>query len=296
MLSFIIKYITNRVFKDNQWNRFGVEDPYYEYIPIDIGKKDKVKYKRIARRIPDGLSKNDEKILHKVKKKAYRYDMWFSFLGVKFGFSNVVGIIPIFGTIISSYWSLTLVQTARQLDNRLPLDLQLLFLLNILIDFLLGLIPIVGDLVEIGYKSNLRNFLLLEKHLTRVGQKNMGIIGADDVRPSFINDKIQPFVEEKIKPGAVKAGEQIKSYIHSGSDSLMHNSLRSLPATVKAHLTTVTTSSYEIPKRDNVAHKNDSSPEDTKSIRSLSSSLGKKVDTVDSESTDEKFLKHHIVN
>lgn len=59
----------------------------------------------------------------------------FLFLGIKFGFTNIVGIIPIAGTIVSTYWSLTLLQTARQLDDGLPLDLQLLFLLNIVIDF-----------------------------------------------------------------------------------------------------------------------------------------------------------------
>lgn len=294
MSSFVIKYITNRIFKDNQWTRFGVEDPYYEYVPIDVGKNEKVKYKKTPRRVPDGLSKNDETILHNVKKKAYRYDMWFSFLGIKFGFANIVGIIPIAGTIVSTYWSLTLLQTARQLDDGLPLDLQLLFLLNIVIDFLLGLIPIVGDLVEVGYKSNLRNFLLLEKHLTRVGEKNMGIIGEDEVRPNFVNDKIQPFVDTKVKPGAIKAGEQIKSYIHSGSESPNVAALRSLPATTQAHPTTVTTSSYESPlslKGD----RNDKSSEDTKSIRSLSSTLGKKVNYVDLDE-DEKFLSHHVIN
>lgn len=70
MSSFVIKYITNRVFRDNQWTKFGVEDPYYEYVPIDVGKNDKVKYKKIPRRVPDGLSKTDETILHKVKKKG----------------------------------------------------------------------------------------------------------------------------------------------------------------------------------------------------------------------------------
>lgn len=272
MSSFVIKYITNRILKDNQWNRFGVEDPYYEFVPIGVDKNEKTKYKKITRRIPDGLTKRDEAILHRVKKKAYRYDMWFSFLGVKFGFSNVVGLVPILGTIVSSYWSLTILQTARKLDDGMPLDLQLLFLLNILIDFLLGLIPIVGDLVEVGYKANLRNFLLLEKHLTRVGQKNMGVISADEVRPSFINDKVQPFVDEKVKPGAIKAGEQIKSYIHSASDST--SSLHSLQATTQAHPTTVTTSSYQSslsPRRDDTTLSNGRHNEDAVSMKSLSS-------------------------
>ncbi|ODV77982.1 uncharacterized protein CANTADRAFT_38893, partial [Suhomyces tanzawaensis NRRL Y-17324] len=211
MASFILKYFTNRILKDNQLNRFGVEDPYHEYIPSDASGRGKLK--KIPRRIPEGLSANDIGVLNQFKKKAYRYDMWFGFLGVKFGWTNIVGVVPVVGTIISTYWSLGLLVLARRLDDGFPLDLQLLFVFNILVDFCLGLIPIVGDLIEIGYKSNSRNYLLLEKHLIRVGEKNKGLISKEEVRPGFINDKIQPFVDENVKPGALKAGEHLKSLI-----------------------------------------------------------------------------------
>lgn len=220
MSSFIVKFVANRLLKDNQWNKFGVEDPYYEYVPVHVNEKTGVtKYKKVSRRVPQGLSANDEKILNLVRTRAYRYDMWFQFLGVKFGWTNIVGFVPIVGTVISTYWSLGLLWLARQLDDGLPLDLQLLYLLNIVIDFLLGLIPFVGDLIEVGYKTNLRNFLLLEKHLDRVGQKNMGLISPAEVRPGFINDKVQPVVDDSIVPGAKKAGLKIKHFVndHTGS-------------------------------------------------------------------------------
>lgn len=214
MSGILVKFIYNRLLRDNQWNKFGVEDPYYEYVPLHKDANGVPnKYKRVPRRIPDGISDNDLKILTQVKKKAYRYDMWFNVFGVKVGWSNVVGVVPVFGTIVSTYWSFNLYLISRKLDDGLPLDIQLLFFINIIIDFLLLLIPIVGDLIEIGYKANLRNFLLIEKHLVKVGEKNMGLISAEEVRPNFINDKIQPLVDETIKPGAVKAGESIKSFV-----------------------------------------------------------------------------------
>lgn len=208
MSSFILKYITNRLLKDNQWNRLGVEDPYHEYVEATttLGK---VYEKKIPRRIPDGLSINDTKILQTFKNKAYRYDMWFSVLGVKFGWTNIVGIIPVVGTIVSTYWSLKLLWMTRSLDDGFPLDLQLLFILNIGIDFLLGLIPFVGDIIEIGYKSNSRNYLLLEKHLVRVGMKNQGLITEDEVRSNYINNNIQPVLNEKVIPSMQHAGEKI---------------------------------------------------------------------------------------
>lgn len=38
---------------------------------------------------------------------------------------------------------------------------------NVMLDFGLGLIPIVGDLINIAYKANTRNCILLEEHLKR---------------------------------------------------------------------------------------------------------------------------------
>ncbi len=40
-------------------------------------------------------------------------------------------------------------------------------LMNISLDFGLGLIPIIGDLINIAYKCNSRNSLLLERYLTK---------------------------------------------------------------------------------------------------------------------------------
>lgn len=228
MLSWIFKYIAKRVLNDNQLNRIGVEDPYYEYLPV--GKPATItdsgapapnqKYKKVPRRIPEGLSKNDIGVLQAFKKSATRYDMWFSVFGIKFGWTNIVGFVPVVGPIVSAYWSLSLLMLARSLDDGFPLDLHLLFIFNILVDFALGWIPFVGELIGIGYKTNLRNYLLLDKHLYRVGQKNLGRIPKDEVRPGYINDKIQPVFEEKIAPGAAKVGayasDQIKSLISKG--------------------------------------------------------------------------------
>ena len=36
--------------------------------------------------------------------------------------------------------------------------------LNAALDMLVGLVPILGDLVDVGWKANLRNLALLERH------------------------------------------------------------------------------------------------------------------------------------
>ncbi|CUM68420.1 uncharacterized protein PRCAT00006143001 [Priceomyces carsonii] len=248
MSSAVIKFVTNRLLKDNQWNRLGMEDPYYEHVLVAQG--DHPKYRKVQRRIPDGLCSKDLDVLSKFRKRAYRYDMWFSFAGVKFGWANIIGLVPILGQLVNIYWSITLLQLARTLDEGLPLDIQLIFIINVLIDFLLGLIPIVGDLIVLGYKANLRNYLVLEKHLERVGQKNLGLIEADEVRPGFINEKVQPLMEKKVLPAAAKTGESIKEFIAnhahssatksqgSGSDSEKDTSFASSASTGATSFTT----------------------------------------------------------
>ncbi|KAI3405664.2 hypothetical protein KGF56_001682 [Candida oxycetoniae] len=295
MSSFILKWIVNRLLKDNQWNKFGVEDPYYENVVIKVKKNGEKKYKKVPRKIPEGVSQNDGQILEIFKKRAYRYDYWFSIFGVSFGWSNIVSIVPIVGTIVQTYWSLGLLWLAKKLEDGLPLDLQLLFLLNIVIDFALGLVPVIGSLVEIGYKGNSRNYLLLEKHLVRVGEKNRGIISEGEVRPGFINDKVQPFVDEAydqkikpfvdetLKPEVIKAGGQIlellnrkprSSSISSDASSIDRKS--SGAYTTQTSNTTVTAS---VPPRDEKTIKEKvggkpqdlTSNDDSASIRSIKS-------------------------
>lgn len=256
MSSFVFKYIANRIFRDNQWNRFGVEDPYYEYVPIGVTSKGDKKLKKIPRRIPDGITENDLNVLQTFKKRAYRYDYWFKILGVNFGWTNIVSVIPVVGTIVATFWSLQLLWITKNLDNGFPLDLQILFLVNIAIDFGLGLIPFVGSLVEIGYKANSRNYLLLEKHLTRVGELNLGIISKDEVRPGFINDKVQPFVDNTLKPGAIKAGEQAYGLWNRNSKNILETA-SSLSSAITGKTTsagtddtTITPSTDETLKKD----------------------------------------------
>ncbi|CAH2354875.1 hypothetical protein CLIB1423_19S01860 [[Candida] railenensis] len=281
MSQFVFKYLANRLLRDNQLNKFGVEDPYYEYIPLDEQGK---RTKKVKRRTPAGLSTKDIDVLDTLRKKAYRYDMWFNFLGVKFGWSNVVGIIPIAGSIVATYWSLTMLVAARQLEDGLPLDIHFIFIFNVLIDFLLGLIPIVGDLIEIGYKANSRNFLLIEKHLERVGQKNLGLIEPNEVRPSFINDKVQPVFEEKIVPGTIKAGEQIKNFVNdqynsiqkkkkSTSNTSLNTSSVRPGSSASASATTQTSSHTVLPHSVDTADSTavNSFEDDSKSIKSVKS-------------------------
>ena len=53
----------------------------------------------LQRELPPGLSNRDAKILRKVKKRAYHLDKGFSIGGFRFGWSFIIGIIPMVGDV-----------------------------------------------------------------------------------------------------------------------------------------------------------------------------------------------------
>jgi hypothetical protein len=81
---------------------------------------------------------------------------------IRFGLDAIVGLIPGIGDISTPVFAaLLLLQAVRM---RLPLVVQARMVLNAAIDMLVGLVPILGDLVDVGWKANLRNLALLERH------------------------------------------------------------------------------------------------------------------------------------
>lgn len=81
---------------------------------------------------------------------------------IRFGLDAIVGLIPGIGDISTPVFAaLLLLQAVRM---RLPLVVQARMVFNAALDMLMGLVPILGDLVDIGWKANLRNLDLLERH------------------------------------------------------------------------------------------------------------------------------------
>lgn len=81
---------------------------------------------------------------------------------LRIGLDAILGLIPgggdIAGAALSGYIVLT---AARHGASRAVIGRMLL---NVLLDTTIGAIPILGDLFDVAYKSNLRNVALLERH------------------------------------------------------------------------------------------------------------------------------------
>lgn len=104
-------------------------------------------------------------MLNSVKRKAYRLDLQLSVCGFRLGWAGVIGLIPWLGDIIGFLLALQLVHKADNIEGGVPAGIRLKMISNIIWDFVMGLIPLVGDFMNILYKCNSRNFILLEKHL-----------------------------------------------------------------------------------------------------------------------------------
>lgn len=164
----------------------GDKDPYFaEVVNPRTGKKKKVK-----KQVPDYIPEQDALILAKVRSRAYKLDMClFNFLGIRFGWSSVVGIIPMIGDALDLALAYLLVQKCRQVKCGLASGVVMMMWLNILLDFGIGLIPFIGDLVDASFKANTRNLRLLEKELDKAYKPKAQQDAEELMRPE---DRPQP--------------------------------------------------------------------------------------------------------
>lgn len=140
-------------------------DPYFEEIPENELHFYQRKGAKRKRKLPEFIPKHELKILQSVKRKAYRLDLQLSICGLRIGWAGVIGLIPWIGDILAFFFALQLVNKANSIEGGLPPSIRLKMISNCITDFLIGLIPFVGDFINVLYKCNSRNFIMLEKHL-----------------------------------------------------------------------------------------------------------------------------------
>jgi len=179
----LAKIIAKKILGETAKNHFGKEDPYFETVPATrLNGKRKKKGKKLPKAIPPGISENDAKVLTKVKRRAYRLDMClFSFLGIRFGWGSVIGLVPAIGDALDMFMALMVVKTCDGVDGKLDPNVRNKMILNVILDFVVGLIPFLGDLADAVYKCNTRNAILLEEFLRKRGQLALKRQGTQNV-------------------------------------------------------------------------------------------------------------------
>jgi len=85
-------------------------------------------------------------------------------LPFSFGIDAIVGtLLPLAGDVLGLVFGLYVVLLSMQFG--LPAAALGKMFINVIIDALVGIIPIIGDLVDLAFKANLRNLSILEDHL-----------------------------------------------------------------------------------------------------------------------------------
>jgi hypothetical protein len=91
---------------------------------------------------------------------------------IRFGWDPIIGLMPWAGDVLTALMSFALIAQAYQM--RIPRVVQLRMVLNIGIDVVLGIVPFVGDIADVFWKSNAQNLALIERHARQPGPASSG--------------------------------------------------------------------------------------------------------------------------
>jgi hypothetical protein len=105
--------------------------------------------------------------LARIERLVETLDTWFAIPGTKIrvGLDSIVGLLPGVGDTVMLLASLHIVERLSRLG--LPEMVRLRMYANVLIDFFVGAIPVLGDLFDVAFKANVRNLELARRHLNR---------------------------------------------------------------------------------------------------------------------------------
>ena len=113
------------------------------------------------------IEQNMEFELARLRTIARRMDALFYVPGtrISIGLDNILGIIPLIGDMLCLGPSVWMVWKAHKLGAT-PGTLAYMSL-NVFLDFAIGTIPLVGDIFDVLYNANIRNYRAFERNLNR---------------------------------------------------------------------------------------------------------------------------------
>jgi hypothetical protein len=91
---------------------------------------------------------------------------------IRFGIEPLIGLIPILGDQVTALISAALLY--RSVQHRLPKIALVRMALNILINAVVGMVPLLGDLFVLWYKPNIRNYKILQRFAGQSGAVTTG--------------------------------------------------------------------------------------------------------------------------
>lgn len=103
--------------------------------------------------------------LDRLERLARRMDRAFRIplTQIRFGWDSILGLLPGVGDTLALAPSIYILHEAREMGASSAVLARMAA--NVGIDWLVGLVPLVGDILDVGVKSNTRNVALLRQHL-----------------------------------------------------------------------------------------------------------------------------------
>jgi hypothetical protein len=120
---------------------------------------------RWLERVAHQLGPEEEIALQRVARLAYWLDDRFRIPGTKLrmGLDGLLGLIPGIGDTATALLAAYVVLEAARLG--VPKGMLARMLANVGFDFVIGLVPLLGDLGDFAWKANRRNARMLHDHL-----------------------------------------------------------------------------------------------------------------------------------
>ena len=104
----------------------------------------------------------NEERLSRLKRLSEKLDDSITIPGTerKIGIDPIIGLIPVGGDLIGGVISLYIMRSGIKMG--VPRKTIIRMFVNVVLEFLIGCLPIVGDLFDATWKSNQRNVKLIE--------------------------------------------------------------------------------------------------------------------------------------
>lgn len=97
-------------------------------------------------------------------------DNRFEIFGIKFGLDPIFSIVPGLGDILGSFIGIYIIYVARHLN--LPAEKVNRMILNLILDFIIGLVPIAGVVGDVFFRSNYKNWRIIREHVSKFEEKD----------------------------------------------------------------------------------------------------------------------------
>jgi len=103
--------------------------------------------------------------LHRLRSLAHLLDNAIPIPGTSYriGIDPIVGLLPGGGDLVMAAFSVYIVWESARLG--LPRSTVIQMVSNLVLDTVIGTVPVAGDLLDVTWKANIKNIRLLEAHI-----------------------------------------------------------------------------------------------------------------------------------